>query len=179
MAAWQGLKAFGPIEMGMEALSGDESVAEIITLAYGMENGLQEFYHQAKGLVEGEETVTLLVKLGDIEEHHKERLYHLYLSLHPVPLERQDFELNLVSRVMEGGFTTEEFLEKNRDALKDTSDVLGIAMMLEAQALDLYLRYPQKAKDEKSREVLYGIAEEEKAHLSSLGKMMEGIAKKE
>lgn len=179
MAAWQGLKAFGPIEMGMESLTGDENVTDIISLAYGMENGLQEFYHQAKGLVEGKETVTLLVKLGDIEEQHKERLFHLYLSLNPISLKKQDFEINLVSRMMEGGFTTEEFLEKNRDVLKGTSDVLGIAMMLEAQALDLYLRYSRKTKDEKSRDVLYGIAEEEKAHLSSLGQMMERITKKE
>ncbi len=74
---------------------------------------------------------------------------------------------------MEGGYTTEEFLEQNRDSMKTVFDVLNIAMMLETQAFDLYMRYSQKAKDEKSKAVLYDIAEDEKAHLASLGRLME------
>lgn len=45
--------------------------------------------------------------------------------------------------------------------------------MLETQALDLYLRYSRKSRDPKSRDVLYEIADEEKAHLASLGRLME------
>ncbi len=52
-------------------------------------------------------------------------------------------------------------------------------MMLETQALDLYLRYSQKAEDEESRNVLYRIAEDEKAHLTALGDMMEAIHNEE
>jgi len=54
--------------------------------------------------------------------------------------------------------------------------VLNIAMMLETQALDLYLRYSQKAENEESKTVLYDIAEEEKAHLATLGRLMEAKA---
>ena len=74
---------------------------------------------------------------------------------------------------MEGGFTTEEFLEQNRDSMTTVPDVLNIAMMLEVQGMDLYMRYSQKAKDDKTRDILYDIAEEEKAHLTSLGRLME------
>ena len=83
------------------------------------------------------------------------------------------FEADIVSEVMEGGFTTEEFMEQNKDSMKTAPDVLDIAMILETQALDLYLRYSEKAKDEKSKTVLYNIAEEEKAHLKALGHLME------
>jgi rubrerythrin len=51
--------------------------------------------------------------------------------------------------------------------------VLNIAMMLETQAMDLYLRYSQKIEEERSKKVLYDIAEEEKAHLGSLGRLLE------
>jgi len=70
---------------------------------------------------------------------------------------------------MEGGLTAEEFLEKNRLAMETIPDVLNIAMMIETQALDLYLRYSNRTKDEKSKGVLFEIAQEEKAHLAALG----------
>ncbi|MBW2343382.1 MAG: sulfurtransferase, partial [Deltaproteobacteria bacterium] len=108
-----------------------------------------------------------------IEENHKQRLFELYSTLDPTVTDREAFEGNIVSDMMEGGFTTEEFLEQNRDSMKTVPDVLSIAMMLETQALDLYMRYSEKAKDEKSKTVLYDIAEEEKAHLASLGRLME------
>ncbi|MBC8419833.1 MAG: sulfurtransferase, partial [Desulfobacterales bacterium] len=44
---------------------------------------------------------------------------------------------------------------------------------LEAQALDLYMRYSDKVKDERGKAVLYDLAEEEKAHLTGLGRLME------
>ncbi len=64
---------------------------------------------------------------------------------------------------MEGGFTTEEFLEKNKPTMQTIPGVLDIAMMLETQAMDLYLRYSQKIEEDRSKKILYDIAEEEKA----------------
>jgi len=63
------------------------------------------------------------------------------------------FEGDIVSDVMEGGFTTEEFLEQNRASMKTVPDVLSIAMMLETQALDLYMRYSEKAKGRESKNI--------------------------
>ena len=50
-------------------------------------------------------------------------------------------------------------------------DVLNIAMTLEGQALDLYLRYSFQSGDEKTKAVLYDISEEEKRHLRLLGEI--------
>ena len=55
-------------------------------------------------------------------------------------------------------------------------DVINVAMMLETQAFDLYSRYSQRIEDEKGKAVLREIADEEKAHLSSLGRLMEARA---
>ena len=173
IAAWQGLKAFGPAEMGMIALRGDESPQEVIVLAYGMEQGLADFYTRVLGLIPDVEVKKVIGKLVQIEEKHKDRLFALYQSLEPATRERAVFERRIVSDVMEGGFTGEEFLEKNRPLLDTAENLLGLAMMLEAQALDLYTRYAQKVEDVQSRSVLHNIAEEEKAHLATLGALVE------
>ena len=174
--AWKGLTAAGPADMGMSLLKGDETSKEIIVLAYGMEEGLRGFYSTMAERTDDSEVVDLLTKLAEVEKNHKQRLFDLYLTYDSSIIDKEVFEANIVSRVMEGGFTTGEFLEQNRDSMKTVPDVLNIAMMLETQALDLYMRYSEKAEDEKSKAVLYDIAEEEKAHLKALGRLMEDRA---
>jgi rubrerythrin len=51
--------------------------------------------------------------------------------------------------------------------------VLDLAMMLETQALDLYLRFAHKSVDSQSQEVLFKLADEEKSHLEALGQLVE------
>ena len=171
--AWQGLTAEGPADMGMIPLSGDETASDIIIIAYGMENGLEEFYSAVSGMTSDPEVADVLTKLAEIEENHKQKLFDLYRTLDPDVGDKETFEANISSDRMEGGFTTEEFLKQNSRLMETVSDVLSIAMMLETQALDLYSRYSQKAINEKSKTVLYDIAEEEKAHLATLGRLME------
>jgi rubrerythrin len=45
-------------------------------------------------------------------------------------------------------------------------------MMLEAQAMDLYMRYADKCEDQKVKPILFKMADEEKAHLKSLGDLL-------
>lgn len=170
--AWEGLTARGPVEMGMEHLRGDETPEEIITLAYGMEEGLSRFYKIVAEKNEDPEVGTLLKKLAEVEEEHKQRLFDLYDSLNDLAIDKALFEAEIVTDAMEGGFTPEEFLENNRSAMETVSGVIDVAMMLETQALDLYLRYSQRTEDKKSRDILLGIAEDEKAHLRALGDLM-------
>jgi len=176
IAAWQGLKAFGPAETGMITLKGDESPQEVIVLSYGMEQGLADFYARVLGMTQDSAVQKIIGKLVQIEEKHKDRLFALYQALEPTTQERTLFEERIVSGVMEGGFTGEEFLEKNKPLLDTVENLLSLAMMLEAQALDLYTRYAQKLEDARSRSVLHDIAEEEKGHLAALGGLMEARA---
>ena len=174
--AWQGLTTAGPGEMGMILLSGDETPSDIIILAYGMEQGLGEFYATMAETTNDSEVADVLTKLAKIEGDHKQRVFNLYRTLDPDVGDKEAFEANISSDIMEGGFTTEEFLEQNSPIMDTVVGVLNIAMMLETQALDLYLRYSQKAINEESKTVLYDIAEEEKAHLATLGRLMEAKA---
>ena len=176
IAAWQGLKAFGPAEMGMITLRGNETPQEVIALAYGMEQGLADFYSKVSAMTGDREAREIIGKLAQVEEKHKGKLFTLYQTLEPGTTERILFEEKIVSGVMEGGFTGEEFLEKNKPLLDTVENLLSLAMMLEAQALDLYTRYAQKAEDAQSRSVLHDIAEDEKGHLATLGSLLEAKA---
>ena len=176
--AWQGVKAHGPAEVGMGQITGKESPDEIIVISYGMENGLKIFYEIIKEGVENPEIKELASKLAGIEQGHKEKLFQLYLATNHGVDNIGNFEDDIVSNVMEGGFTVNEFMEKNREAMNETEGILTVAMMLEAQALDLYLRYSRKMVDEEVKEVLYRIAQDEKRHLAALGTMLEKIVEK-
>ena len=173
MDSWHGLSAKGSIEIGQHLLRGDETATEIISMAYAMEEGLREFYLELTRLKEDPEIITLLTSLAEIENKHKKRLFDLYSTFDPSVTDRLAFEDDIVSEVMEGGFTTEEFLEKNQDAIKNVPDLLDIAMTLETQSLDLYMRYSENFKEEQSKDILFEIAEEEKGHLAALGKLRE------
>ena len=173
IAAWQGLKAIGPAEVGLALVRGDETPAEIIVLAYGMEEGLRGFYAAMISEVNDQEVAVTFTKLAEIEVRHKDTLFRLHRELDPSVPDVETFEAKIVGKLMEGGLTTEEFLDKNRPAMQTVPDVLSVAMMIETQALDLYLRYSDKIENEKTKEVLWRIGDEEKAHLEVLGSLME------
>ncbi len=174
--AWMGRTAFGPVEQGMALLRGDETPKEIIVLAYGMEEGLKGFYKSMALKVEKEDVRDMFKKLSKVEETHKIQLFELYRNYDDKIKDRSEFEEGVVKDVMEGGLTTEEFLAINKPAMKSIEDVLSIAMMIEAEAMDLYMRYREKVEDEESKNVLLNLAEAEKVHLNSLGKLMDRIA---
>jgi rubrerythrin len=46
-------------------------------------------------------------------------------------------------------------------------------MMLEAQAMDLYMRYAEKSEDPAVKNILYKMANEEKAHLKNLADLLD------
>jgi rubrerythrin len=56
--------------------------------------------------------------------------------------------------------------------LRSGQNALELAMALETDALDLYLRMAQACRDEGSTEVFHTIAQEEREHLKKLGAML-------
>jgi rubrerythrin len=169
--AWHGLTAVGPAEVGMAVLQGDETPAQVIILAYGMEEGLRSFYETMESQTPDQEVSALFGKLTGIEVLHKEKLFKVYRVYDPGVVDMEGLENKIEVEMMEGGLTTDEFIAENRSAMKTLSGILDVAMMLEAQALDLYMRYSQKTKDQETKDTLYDIAGEEKAHLEALGRL--------
>ena len=112
-------------------------------------------------------------KLAAIEGRHKQRLFELYQRQEPSVTDVGTFEAQILSKAMEGGLTTEEFMAAHRAAMDTVPAVLELAMIIEAQALDLYLRYSERSTDPDTQGLLQGIADEEKSHLAALGDLMD------
>jgi rubrerythrin len=159
----------------MAFVTGNETPAEIIPIAYGMEEGLRIFYMEMSPKVDDKASSDLFKKLAAVEDQHKDRLFRVYKSLDSNVSDRKSFETKILGKTMEGGLTMNEFLAENHPALQTPEDILNMAMSLETQSLDLYLRYSQKSEDPQTKEALYKLGDEEKAHLSSLGEMLEKL----
>ncbi|MGB6064474.1 MAG: ferritin family protein [Desulfomonilaceae bacterium] len=166
---WNGLKAEGPMELHLDMVRGNETPEDIIRLAYGMEHSLGGFYRTAKTKTLDDDLARLLEMLITVEDKHKQYLFDLYRSLQSSEISLEAFEADVLPKVMEGGFDTEEFMKQNEIFLDDVPSLLDLSMMLETQALDLYLRFADKSENQKTKEVLYRIGDEEKAHLVALG----------
>jgi rubrerythrin len=103
---------------------------------------------------------------------HKQKLFELYQVVEPDPRDRETFEAAIDSEMMEGGFSPNSLLEQNLPTFRSPANVLDFAMMLEAQAMDLYMRYAERSEDQKVKDILFKLADEEKAHLKSLGDLL-------
>ncbi len=170
---WQGSKAAGPQELNLELVRGDETPAEMIALAYGMEMGLGVFYRQMIERTEDQDLQALFEKLADIENHHKKRLFDLLAEIDPPGKDVETYESDIRPTILEGGFELDDFMNKNEPFLHTVPDVLDLAMMLETQALDLYLRFAEKSTNAQTMDILFTVADEEKAHLQLLGNLLE------
>ena len=171
--AFEGPKATGPRELNLSLVRGDETPVEIITLAYGMEKALQLFYETLQGESQDQELRAQFQQLARVEVKHEDRLFAAYRQAAADAQGRESFEATIVPQILEGGFDAQEFLEANRDHLKTVPEVLDLAMMLETQALDLYLRFTERCEQAATREVLYILAGEERDHLARLGGLLE------
>ncbi len=169
--AWNGEVAVGPLEMNMDLITGDETPSEVVALAYTMEKNLGKFYHLARQRTANQSVAKLLGLLASVEEKHKDFLIDLFEKMEPEKDSRTTLDNLSLATTMEGGFDTDAFLEQNEQFLQEESDILDLAMMLETQALDLYIRFGSKMENVQSRNALNKIADEEKEHLKALGNL--------
>jgi rhodanese-related sulfurtransferase/rubrerythrin len=171
--AYQGQKASGPRELNLDLVRGDESPTEVAVLAYAMEKGLQTFHETTAAQAADADLAALCRQLAHIEELHEEKLAALYRQLEPSGKDLPELMAEREPEMMEGGFKPREFLEQNAAQMQTLSGMLELALMLETQALDLYLRFAQKLTHAGAKEVLYTLAQEEKGHLARLAKLWE------
>lgn len=172
---WEGEAAVGKEDLGLELFTGDESLEKTLLVAYSLEAGLREFYSSMIPKIKNEDAQNIFKKLSEIEVKHQDRIFNEYIRLSGKPVGRQAFEKNVLHTVVEGGLTTEEYTNLFQPDWESAADIIGLAMSIEAQALDLYLRAADRSPNPESRKVLAQIGDEERAHLKQLGKLMETI----
>ena len=174
--AWNGLVAEGPQELHLEMIRGDETPLEIVKIAYSMEKSLGDFYRTVAMKTPDQELAALVQNLASIEDKHREYLLNIGNEIDPGGFDRAAVEAEALASRMEGGFSGDELIENNEKLLASVDAMLDLSMMLEAQALDLYLRFAEKSENEAARNILFRIADEEKAHLTALGKLRDSRA---
>lgn len=173
--AWKSDRAIGQEDQGLELFSGKESPAEALIIAYSMEHGLREYYLTMIPWVQNQNARDLFKKLAAIEIKHQERILDEYGSITGTAVDRENFLTKKVVPAVEGGLTTEEYVQLYKPDLESVAEIVGLAMAIEAQALDLYRRAADRSEDEDSKKVLLQIADEERAHLAQLGELFENI----
>jgi rubrerythrin len=173
--AWTAKTALGPQDLGMELFSGKESPEDILKVAYSLEQGLEEFYISMEKKADNKQVKALFLKLSKIEVKHQLSLLNAYNELGQEDVTKEEFEAMVKTKAMEGGLTTEQYMELFNPDLDSPIEVISLAMSIEAQALDLYQRVGTRITQAESRKIILGIADEEKSHLQSLGKLMDSL----
>ena len=173
--AWQAETAIGPQDLGLDLFTGNEEPLDVLKIAYSLEQGLREFYLEMEKQAEIQKVKDLFAKLSEIEVQHQESIYIAYNDISPEEISKDKFEKMVAIKALEGGLSTREYLELFGSDLSSEIQVISLAMSIEAQALDLYQRLSSKVTSSKSRDIINKIASEEKAHLASLGKLMDSL----
>lgn len=145
------------------------SAVDAVVIGFGLEMGLRDFYTSMQSQVPSEGAKALFAKLADIEILHQEKLVHLYGELTGNTVSMSEFSARIAEPAMEGGLTTEEYLRHYHADTASELDVLALALAIEAQALDLYLRAAAKSDNPEAVKVLRQIADEERSHIARLG----------
>lgn len=157
--------------MGLAVLTGAESPEKAAEAAYAMEKGLKEMYLALAEMAIDEDVSLLCSNLAGYESKHMDGLWEILTEL-GVSVDRESFDQGIAGDFIEGGYGAREFLELNKEAAGSTIGILELAMSVETQALDLYLRFADQEMPEKTKSIIYRTAEEEKSHLKALGELM-------
>jgi rubrerythrin len=173
--AWNDRVAFGPEDQGLELFTGNESIEETLIVAYALEAGLQDFYLTMIDKVSADAVKSLFRKLSDIEVIHQNRILEEYIQITGKAIDRETFESGKVEKAVEGGLTTNEYIRLFAPDWQSSSDIVDLAMSIEAQALDLYSRAANRSADDRSRAAMKKIAEEERAHLEQLANLLDTL----
>lgn len=176
MSAWEGAQAVGPLDMGLAALLAAATPEAVLERAWGMELALEEYYRALANKAEEPELAAVFERLAGFEERHRRTLVEVWKRLN-AGTDVAGFEARARATVqpgnLEGGLSSADYLGL-MSGPSDMSEALELAMAIEAQALDLYLRRSKGKTDADLRRTLVLLAEEERAHLKVLGNFVSG-----
>lgn len=172
MMAWQGAQAQGSVDLGIESLGQAGTAAELLERAWGMELALEDFYVALASRSADAELAELFRRFAGFEEKHRRTLSEIWARGSAAPADKAAFEARaraaVAPGILEGGLPAQDYLGHLADP-SNPGEALELAMAVEAQALDLYLRRAGRETDQDLRRTLTLLAEEERAHLKVLG----------
>ncbi len=169
--AWSRQGANGEYDAGMAYFSGASGAQELIALSFALEEGNRIFYETVARDALGGNVASVFQSLARAEERHKTALRELHRRSSGAEADPGPPAGIEPGGLLEGGIRMEEALEFVRK--KPLSEALALAMALEANALDRYIKMSRTVADERSREVFLALAGEEKTHLDRIALVLD------
>ena len=149
---------------------------EIVGLAWALEEGSKMFYQGVSDHFGADpETQKLFGWLVSAEKSHEKHLLDTYEELTGKQPDfaklRAKFSDNLKGTLMEGGIPVKEGLDWIKD--KGVSESLELAMAMEVNAYDLYVKMSRAIEDKQAQQIFEKLAEEEQVHLEKLAELLD------
>ena len=153
----------------VQAFGQFDDFAMVLTNGIDMEKGAWIFYHQVLERFPSAPFSAAFVTLSQAETSHARTLYNL---LRRRDASVPDFDAVFAAakgEVLEGGASLQEQIGKlGKLESDDPVLLLEMALDIEYAAYDLYRRGAEMTDDPEVKQILYGIAQGEKAHMRSL-----------
>lgn len=174
--AWKGMVAHGLPEAGMAYFSPAANGEEIVGLAWALEEGSKHFYQGvSEHFTDDPEAQKMFEWLVSAEKNHEKHLLETYEGLTGVQPDfvklRAKFSDSLSGTVMEGGIPVKEGLEWIKG--KDVPESLELAMAMEVNAYDLYVKMSRAIDDKPAQQIFEKLSEEEQIHLQKLARLLD------
>ncbi len=161
MLQWQGQRAIGGESRGLEYfISG--TFPSAFAMALQMEAGLKQFYLLLAETAVNAANKELLLYMARLEDGHMAKLRAMHQQISATQPEI------LAPEVVEGGVSPHEFSDDFQGQLDSQEAILQLAMMFEAQALDLYTRLARRHNGLEIQSFFLQMAAEEQNHLDRL-----------
>lgn len=175
--AWNGLVAEGSYDAGMAYFSGASGPEELISLAFSLEEGNRIFYERVAREAEDGDGAALFRSLVLAEERHKETLRALYVRSAGKDADPPPPEGMQAGGFLEGGIPVGEALSWATG--KGTREILELAISMEANSLDRYIKMSRAAGEDRSRDLFLGLAGEEQDHLKRMTSLLDRLQGRE
>ncbi|PHR30636.1 MAG: hypothetical protein COA36_01105 [Desulfotalea sp.] len=159
---WQGSTAHGSEAFGLDFFI-QGNYGNGFEIAYHLEKGLQQFYLLLAKEASSQGITDLLQKMAQMEEGH--------MALLIAQSKNAGLQIKTSSHssgIIEGGLSLTQLQTAFGDNIKTREAVLQLAMMLEAQAWDLYSRLARISTKEIEQEFYQQMSVEEQKHLDKL-----------
>ncbi len=178
--AWQGAGAVGPADQGLFLLPSDMRPGEVFRLAYAMERRLARFYEGLAGAGGDPGAAGTFRKLAGFEDKHANLVMILWRKSGAVVPDQAELDADVsdaaAPTLLEGGLPGDSYLARSGEGPGRSMEVLELAMAVEAQAMDLYLRGSRVMRSAESRQALVRLADEEKSHLAALAVLFDRMS---
>lgn len=174
--AFNGIVASGGPEAGMFCFPATMSPAELVAMAWFLEDGTLKFINEIKEKCDSCNEPSLLNELTADKEGHKKSLALLYTEITGEG-PGEDFPGNAFelpsNDVMVGCAKTSEAIKWAMG--KKPLDILEFMMSLEANALDLYLKLARMSDSDEARKIFMKLADDEITSIKRIAGIFEKL----